>query len=52
MVDQMAPEDGDLLSRGVALAGLSHRRNSSRVFYNSGVAFLHFQLKQDNTATP
>src|SRR3954447_11882041 len=30
-VDQMAPEDGDLLDRCIVLAGLSHRRNSSRV---------------------
>jgi len=30
-VDQMSPEDGDLLSGRVVLARLSHRRNSSRV---------------------
>src|SRR5262245_33378043 len=47
VIDQMAPQDGDLLSRGVTFARLSHRRNSSRVFYYSGVAFLHFKLKQD-----
>jgi hypothetical protein len=31
MVDQMTPEDGDLLDGRIVLAGLSHRRNSSRV---------------------
>ena len=29
--DQVTPEDGDLLRGRVVLAGLSHRRNSSRV---------------------
>ena len=35
---------------GVVLTGHSHRRNSSQVFYNSGMAFLYFQLKQDTQA--
>src|ERR1700677_1072978 len=30
-VDQMAPENGDLLRRRVVRSGLSHRRNSFRV---------------------
>src|ERR1700677_2761700 len=30
-VDQMPPEDGDLLNGRIVLARLSHRRNSSRV---------------------
>jgi hypothetical protein len=30
-VDQMPPEDGDLLDGRIVLARLSHRRNSSRV---------------------
>src|SRR6516225_4762219 len=31
VVDQMAPEDGDLLNRRIVLAGLPHGRNSFRV---------------------
>src|SRR6185437_2498838 len=31
VVDQMAPEDGDLLDRRIVLPGLPHGRNSFRV---------------------
>src|SRR5262249_4689562 len=47
VVDQMAPEDGDLLDGRIVLPGLPHGRNSFRVYYNSDMALLHFRLKQD-----
>src|SRR5262249_39710292 len=48
VVDQMTPQDGDLLDRRIVLSGLSHGETPAELSYNSGGASLHFRLKQDS----
>ena len=47
VVDQVTPENGDLLNRRIVLSRLSHRETPAEFSYNSGRASLHFRLKQD-----
>jgi prepilin-type processing-associated H-X9-DG protein len=47
VVDQMTPQDGDLLDRRIVLSGLSHGETPAELSDNSGGASLHFRLKQD-----
>src|SRR3954464_7788715 len=49
VVDQVTPQDGDLLDRRIVLPRLSHGETPAEFEYNSGEASLHFRLKQDNT---
>ncbi len=48
-VDQMAPQDGDLLNRRIVLAGLSHGETPAEFYSNSGGAFHHFRLKRNRS---
>ena len=41
-IDEMPPEDGDLLDRRIVLPGLSHGETPAELSYNSGGASLHF----------
>src|SRR5215468_5740049 len=48
VVDEMTPQDGDLLDRRIVLSGLPHGETPAELSYNSGGASLHFRLKQDS----
>ena len=50
MVDQVTPQDGDLLDRRIVLPRRSHGETPAEFEYNSGEASLHFRLKQDRSA--
>src|SRR6201996_9095897 len=45
VVDQVPPQDGDLLDGRIVLARLSHGETPAELSYNSGGASLHFRLK-------
>src|SRR5207249_1387725 len=47
VVEEMTPQDGDLLDGRIVLSGLSHGETPAELSYNSGGASLHFRLKQD-----
>jgi hypothetical protein len=49
VVDQVI-KDCDLLDGRIVLAGLSHGKTPTELYYDSGTASLHFRLKQ-NTAS-
>jgi hypothetical protein len=47
VVDQVPPQDGDLLDGRIVPAGLSRGETPAELWYNSDGASLHFRLKQD-----
>src|SRR5262245_7025099 len=50
VVDQMTPQEGDLLDGRRVLSGLAHGETPAELSDNSGGASLHFRLKQDRNA--
>ena len=51
VVDQVTPENGNLLDRCIVLSDHSHGETPAEFQYNSGGASLHFRLKQNTSTT-